>query len=162
MFSFNFYLLFFLNIVGGKNQIANPILSRIESNRIVNWIGWIYLYWISHWGLKSWSCEPCLGKIIISGQSVIQLDSEPRNISSPRAVLLDQLSPESPPCSLCTVTGWYVLKSHILTILSRFLHWFCLDSCSCMMVFLVLSSRPSSGSVWFVVLHLVKLCVTFF
>ncbi|XP_060777003.1 DNA repair-scaffolding protein isoform X7 [Neoarius graeffei] len=45
------------------------------------------------------------GKIIISGQSVIQLDSEPRNISSPRAVLLDQLSPESPPCSLCTVTG---------------------------------------------------------
>ncbi|MCI4374312.1 hypothetical protein PGIGA_G00004850 [Pangasianodon gigas] len=48
------------------------------------------------------------GKIIISGQSVVQLDSEPsqhENISPPQSVLLDQLSPESPPCSLCTVTG---------------------------------------------------------
>ncbi|XP_017320642.1 DNA repair-scaffolding protein isoform X1 [Ictalurus punctatus] len=48
------------------------------------------------------------GKIIVSGQTVFRLDSEPSqslNISSPRSVLLDQLSPESPSCSLCTVTG---------------------------------------------------------
>ncbi|XP_053466154.1 DNA repair-scaffolding protein isoform X2 [Ictalurus furcatus] len=48
------------------------------------------------------------GKIIVSGQTVVRLDSEPSrslNISSPRSVLLDQLSPESPSCSLCTVTG---------------------------------------------------------
>ncbi|KAF4087496.1 hypothetical protein AMELA_G00071370 [Ameiurus melas] len=48
------------------------------------------------------------GMIIVSGQTVVRLDSEPSqspNISSPRSVLLDQLSPESPPCSLCTVTG---------------------------------------------------------
>ncbi|KAK3571999.1 hypothetical protein QTP86_021333 [Hemibagrus guttatus] len=48
------------------------------------------------------------GKIIVSRQSVVQLDSEPSEnlkISSLQCVMLDQLSPESPPCSLCTVTG---------------------------------------------------------
>ncbi|GAA6091815.1 DNA repair-scaffolding protein isoform X2 [Tachysurus ichikawai] len=48
------------------------------------------------------------GKVTISRQSVVRPDSEPsqnQNISSGQCVLLDRLSPESPPFSLCTVTG---------------------------------------------------------
>ncbi|XP_060727034.1 DNA repair-scaffolding protein isoform X3 [Tachysurus vachellii] len=48
------------------------------------------------------------GKVTISRQSVVRPDSVPsenQSISSRQRVLLDRLSPESPPCSLCTVTG---------------------------------------------------------
>ncbi|KAF7708342.1 DNA repair-scaffolding protein isoform X2 [Silurus meridionalis] len=48
------------------------------------------------------------GKIIITGESVVQLDLDPlqhQDIPSPQSVVLDQLSAESPSCSLCTVTG---------------------------------------------------------
>ncbi|TSL82585.1 Microtubule-associated protein RP/EB family member 2 [Bagarius yarrelli] len=45
------------------------------------------------------------GNIIITRQSVIELDSENQNTSSFRCVLLDQLTPQSPSCSLCTLTG---------------------------------------------------------
>ncbi|KAF5903934.1 DNA repair-scaffolding protein isoform X1, partial [Clarias magur] len=48
------------------------------------------------------------GKIIVSGQTVVQLDTERaqiQDVSSPQSVLLDELSPESTPGSLCTVTG---------------------------------------------------------
>ncbi|KAM9487833.1 DNA repair-scaffolding protein isoform 2-T2 [Clarias gariepinus] len=48
------------------------------------------------------------GKIIVSVQTVVQLDTERpqiQDVSSPQAVLLDELSPESPAGSLCTVNG---------------------------------------------------------
>ncbi|KAI5620397.1 DNA repair-scaffolding protein [Silurus asotus] len=46
--------------------------------------------------------------VIEQGESVVQLDLEPlqhQDIPSPQSVVLDQLSAESPSCSLCTVTG---------------------------------------------------------
>ncbi|XP_072536352.1 DNA repair-scaffolding protein [Salminus brasiliensis] len=48
------------------------------------------------------------GHIFCWEQSVIQLDSEQiqdLNLSVPQSVILDQLSSESEPCSLCTLTG---------------------------------------------------------
>lgn len=54
---------------------------------------------------------------------MVQLDSEPSEnqaVSSLQCVTLDQLSPETPPCSLCTVTGESVLQSHTHTISAGF------------------------------------------